>query len=162
MQRTALGFWLGVAASFALFILSPAGMRFDAEVTAGESRPVEFVEHVDQGLLSRLLAPAALPLGSVRLTKRNWGVVTFYSEQITVEGARLTRQAGSPLDLRVVLEIPGTVVGTNASGREGRALVWTAFPANTPLWAQTRAVNWPILAFLVVAAALSFVTRGVD
>ncbi len=159
MQRTALGFWLGVAASFVFFLLGTAGVRVDAVVTAGEARPIEFMQHVDQGILGRLLSPAAPTLGSVRLTKRTWGVVTLYSEQITVAGARLAGQAGEPLQLRVALDIPGTVVGTNADTREGGTLVWTALPADAPLWVETRSVNWAVVAFFVGAAILTVMLR---
>jgi hypothetical protein len=155
MQRTALGFWLGVVASFVFFLLGTAGVRFDAAVTAGEARPIEFTEHVDQGILSRVLSPASPTLGSVRLTKRSWGVVTLYSEQITVAGTRLAGQAGAPLELRIVLDIPGTVVGTNADKREGGTLVWTTLPTDAPLWVDTRSVNWTVAAFLVGAVILS-------
>jgi hypothetical protein len=159
MQKTALGFWLGVVASFVFFILGTAGVRFDAAVTAGEARPVEFVERVDQGVLSRFLSPAAPALGSVTLTKRSWGVVTIYSERITVAGARLASQAGVPLELRIALEIPGTVVGTNADKQEGGTVIWTRLPADAPLWVETRSVNWTVAAFLVGAAILSLMLR---
>lgn len=161
MQRTALGFWLGVLASFVFFILGTAGVRFDAAVTAGEARPIEFAERVDQGILGRLLSPAAPTLGSVTLTKRSWGVVTYYAERITVAGARLAGQGGEPLQLRIALEIPGTVVGTNANAREGGKLVWTTLPTDAPLWAETRSVNWTVVAFLVGAAVLSLMLRAV-
>jgi hypothetical protein len=159
MQRSALGFWLGVAASFVFFVLGTAGVRFDAQVTAGEARPIELTQHVDQGIISRVLSPAAPTLGSVRLTKRSWGVVTFYSEQITVAGTRLAGQSGGPLELRVLLDIPGAVIGTNANTRQGETLVWTAIPTDAPLWVDTRSVNWTVAAFLVGAVVLTLMMR---
>ncbi len=160
MRRTVLAFWLGVAVSSAVFIITAAATTFDADVTSGEAQPIRLVQRVDEEALSRLLAPASLTLGSVRLTKRGWGVVTTYSEEISIAGGRLATVAGAPVDVRVTLEIPGTVVATNATGREGRALVWTGLPADAPLRAQTRAVNWPLVAFLIAAVVLSFRIRA--
>lgn len=160
MRRTVLAFWLGVVVASAVLIITTTATTFDADVTSGEGQPVQLVQRVDQGALSRLLAPAALTLGTVRLTKRGWGLVTAYTEEISVAGGRLATQAGVPLDLRVTLEIPGTVVATNANGRAGTALVWTSLPQGAPLRAETRAVNWVVIIFLVVAAAASFWPRG--
>ncbi len=160
MHSRVLTFWLGVAAAFAVFIISGSATTFDADVTGGEAQPVRFVQRVDQGPLDRLLAPASLSLGSVRLTKRAWGPVTTYSEEIRLAGGRLSTQAGGPVDIRVVMRMPGRIVATNATGREGNALVWTALPADAPMRAETRAVNWPLVAILAIAVALSYRMRG--
>ncbi len=160
MRWTVLAFWLGVVVASAAFVVTTAATTFDADVTTGEGQPARLAQRVDQGALSRLLAPAALTLGSVRLTKRGWGLVTTYTEELSVAGGRPATQAGVPLDLRVTLEIPGTVVATNANGRDGAALVWTSLPQDAPLRAQTRVVNWPLIIVLVAAAALSFWPRG--
>lgn len=155
MHRMVLAFWLGVLTSSAALVVSTTATTFDADVTAGESQPVRLDQRIDQGALGRLLAPTSLTLGSVRLTKRGWGLVSTYSEEITVAGGRAATAAGIPMDLRVTLEVPGTVVATNATGREGRALVWTALPQGGALRATARAVNWPLAALLVAAGALS-------
>jgi hypothetical protein len=154
-----LAFWLGVLISSAVLIAGTTATTFDADVTAGESQPVRLDQRVDQGALSRLLAPTSLTLGSVRLTKRGWGLVSTYSEEITVAGGRASARAGIPMDLRVTLEMPGTVVATNATGREGRTLMWAALPPGGTLRATTRAVNWPLAALLVAAVALSLRLR---
>ncbi len=160
MRQAVLGFWAGVVAASVVLIITTTATTFDADVTTGEGQPMRLVQRVDQGAVSRLLAPTALTLGSVRVTKRGWGLVTSYTEEISVAGGRLATQAGIPLDLRVTLAIPGTVVATNATGREGGALVWTALPQDALLRAATRAFNWPVIILLVAGAALSFWPRG--
>ncbi len=155
MRQMVLAFWLGVAVSAAVLIAGEGATTFDAEIRAGESPPLELVQRVDQGALGRVLAPAALTLGGVRVSKRGWGLLTTYAEELTVAGSRLSSQAGVPVDVRIALEMPGAVVATNAPGREGRALVWRALPDGAPLRAQTRAVHWPLVALLAAAIALS-------
>ncbi len=160
MRSMILAFWLGAAVAFVIFIMTTAATTFEASVAGGPSEPAQFVQYVDQGALSRLLAPAALTFGTVRLTKRGWGVVTTYTEELTIAAGALATRAGAPVDLHVRLSVPGRVVATNATGRDGNALVWSALPANEPLRAETRAVNWPLLAVLGAAVAASFWLRG--
>lgn len=160
MRGTVLAFWLGVAVAFVIFIITTAATTFEAAVTAGEGQPVQLVQHVDQGALGRLPAPAAFPVGTLRLTKRGWGFVTTYREEITIAGGEALARAGAPADLRVRLTVPGRVASTNATGRDGNVLVWAALPANEPLRAETRAVNWPLLVGLAAAVGLSFWTRA--
>ncbi len=83
-------------------------------------------------------------------------MLTTYTQELSVTAARLAQQAGTPVSLSVTLAIPGTVVGTNATGREDRTLVWSEIPADAPLWARTRIINWPA-ALLVAAAAAATV-----
>jgi hypothetical protein len=162
MRHMVLAFWLGAAAASFVFMITGAATTFDADVTVGESQPLRFAQRVDQAAVSRLLAPSTLALGALRLTKRGWGLVTTYAEELTVARGALSTPAETAGGIRITLEMPGTIVATNAGGRDGRVLVWS--PSDMagetgPLWAQTRAVNWPILAFLAVAVAVSFRAR---
>ncbi len=159
MRSTLLAFWVGVGVAFVIFIITAAATTFEASVTGGE-QAIEFVQYVDQGALGRLLAPAALTFGTVRLTKRGWGIVTTYTEELTIAPGAVSARAGEPVNLRVRLSVPGRVIAANATGRDGAALVWSALPANEPLRAQTRAVNWPLLVLLGAAGAASFWLRG--
>ncbi len=159
MRRTVRGFWFGVAISSAVFILTGA-TTVDIDAAAGGSHAVVVTGRVDRGVLGRLLSPPSEVLGAVRVTKRGWGLVTTYSEEITVLGARLANAAGAPLDLKISVQLPGAVTGSNAPAREGRTLVWTTLPAEAAtLWAQSRAVNWPVAAFLAAAIAVTFWMR---
>jgi hypothetical protein len=154
-------FWLGVLVMGSVFLVSAAKTTYTAEVTVGDTNSLAFGQHVDQGFLERLLQPAALSLGSAQLTKRTWGLVTTYADQVSVATNLLANQAGGPVNLRVTLEIPGTVTETNAAGRDGTALVWTALPAGTPLYGTSRVVNWPAVVLLGLAAAVSIWLIGV-
>jgi hypothetical protein len=160
MRRTVLGFWIGVAVTYGVLTLNAASTAFDVDVVPTEANAIGVVERVDQGPLSRMLSPTLGTLGTLRFTKRGWGILTTYSQELTVTAARLAQQAGSPVGVRVSLQIPGTITGTNATGREGRALVWGQIPPDAPLWAHTRATNWPVVLFIAVAAALSFWVRA--
>lgn len=159
MRNMILAFWLGAAVAFVVFVMTTAATTFEASVTGSPSQPPQFVQYVDQGALGHLLAPAAFTFGTVRLTKRGWGFVTTYTEDLTIAAGLLTR-AGAPVDFQVRLSVPGRVVATNATGRDGNGLAWSTLPANGPLRAETRAVNWPLLVFLGVALAASIRLRG--
>ena len=108
-----------------------------AAVQVFQVRGGRVVERVDQGPLSRMLAPTLGTLGTLRFTKRGWGILTTYSQELTVTAARLAQQAGTPVGVRVSLQVPGTITGTNATGRDGRTLVWGQIPPDAPLWART-------------------------
>jgi len=156
MRRAAGAFWLGAIAAAAVFIATD-GTTFDARVTGGEARQVQLVQHVDRGRIGLLLTPEAPAAGGLHLTKRSWGIVTVYTEEVTAAGARF---AGAPVDVRLVLDIPGAVTATNATAREGSALVWTALPAAEPAWVRTRAVNWPLVVAAAAAIGLSLWLRA--
>ncbi len=158
MRVTVRAFWLGAAVSAGVFMLT-GSTTVDLDATAGASDALVVTGRVDQGPLSRLLSPAVTTLGTARLTKRSWGFMTTYREEITVVAARLSQQAGTPLRVRVQMQLPGTIVGTNATSREDRTFVWTDIPSDDTLWAQTRAVNWPLALFFAAAIALSIWLR---
>lgn len=159
MRREMRAFWLGVAISSAVFIFT-SGTTVDIDASAGEPHAIAVTGRVDHGVLGRLFSPPSEALGAIRVTKRGWGLVTTYSEQITVLGARLANAAGVPLNLKISVVLPGTVTDSNAPAREGRALVWTTLPAEAPtLWAQSRAVNWPVALLLAAAIAVTFWVR---
>jgi len=155
MRRAVLAFWIGVAATFIVLVLNASSTTWDADVVATEANAIGLVERVDQGSIGRILSPGFGALGTVRFTKRSWGLVTTYSQELTVLGARIAQAAGSPLNVRVSVLIPGAVVGTNADGGDGRALVWSSIPSDAPLWVRSRSVSWPVLAFLVAALGLT-------
>lgn len=160
MQRGILAFWAGVIATSLLLTLSASSSTLDVDLIPGEANSIVMAERVDQGPLSRVLNPGIATLGTLRLTKRNWGLITTYTQELGVAAARLAQQAGTQVSLRVSLSIPGTVVGTNAAGRDGGALVWTEIPPDAPLWARTRAINWPVVVVSAVAIALSIWFRA--
>lgn len=143
MRGTVAGFWLGVLFAAVLFAAT-GGTAVDIRIVGTEAGRAQLEQHVDQGALAGLLAPSA-PLGVLHIKKRSWGLATTYSETLAARGAR---GAGAQ-EMRVLLTLPGAVTGTNAPGREGRALVWTTLPGPEPAWAEAGAVNW----FAVVAAA---------
>src|SRR5207302_1683161 len=124
MRRIVLGFWIGVAAAYVVLTLNTASTAFDVDVVPTEANAIGVVERVDQGPLSRMLSPTLGTLGTVRFTKRGWGILTTYSQELTVTAARLAQQAGTSVGVRVSLQVPGTITGTNATGRDGRTLVW--------------------------------------
>lgn len=142
------GFWVGVLVTAALFAAT-GGTTLDLRVTATEAGRAQLEQSIDQGALAGLLAPTAPALGTLHIRKRTWGIVTTYSETLAAPAARA---AGMP-DIRVLLTVPGGVTDTNAAGREGRALLWTGFPGPEPAWAEASAVNWPVVVFMVLAAA---------
>ena len=160
-MRHAVGaFWVGVAVASAVFIIT-GGTTVDLDATASDPHGVVLTGRVDQGPVSWLFSPESPILGRVRVTKRGWGILTIYTEQITILGAQLVAASGGPIGVRVNLEIPGTVIGTNATsrGNRTRTLVWSALPTDGLLWAQSRAVSWPVVAFLATALALTFWKR---
>ena len=155
MRGTIAAFWLGALFAAVLFTAT-GGTAVDVRVVGTEAGRAQLEQDVDQGALAGLLAPS-VPLGVLHIKKRSWGVVTTYSETLAAPGARA---AGAP-DMRVLLTLPGAVTVTNAAGREGRALVWTALPGPDPAWAEARAVNWLAVAAAAAAAAISlWIARG--
>lgn len=155
MRGTVAGFWLG-ALSAAVLFAATGGTAVDIRVVGTEAGRAQLEQDVDRGALAGLLAPSA-PLGVLHIKKRSWGLATTYSETLAAPGARA---AGAP-EMRVLLTLPGTVTVTNAAGREGRALVWTALPGPEPAWAEARAVNWFAVVAAAAAAAISlWMLRG--
>ena len=153
MRGGILSAWVGITITYVVLTLSAFSTTFDVDVVLGASTGLAVAERVDQGPLSRMLSPALGTLGALRFTKRNWGLGATYTQELTVTAARLAQQAGAPISVSVTLAIPGTVVGTNATGRDNRTLVWSEIPADAPLWARTRTINWP--AVFLAAAALA-------
>jgi hypothetical protein len=147
-----LSFWTGVVLAYLILTLAASSSTVDVDLVPGEANGIVMAERVDQGPLSRVLNPGIATLGTLRLTKRTWGFVTTYGQELGVSAARLAQQAGQ-ISLEVTLAVPGTIVGTNATGRDGGALVWTEIPADAPLWVRTRAINWPVV--MVAAAAVA-------
>lgn len=160
IRRAVLAFWIGVAVTYIVLTLNASATTFDVDVVPTEANGLGIAERVDQGPLSRLLHPELGTLGALRFTKRGWGILTSYGQELTVTAARIAQQAGAPVTVRVDVQVPGTVTGTNATGREGRALVWAEIPKDAPLWVRTRTVNWPVVIFLGVAVGLSLWVRG--
>ena len=158
MRKGTRAFWIGAAVSGAVFVFTGA-TTFDLDATAGETHAIVVTGRVDQGTLGRLFSPGSVALGRVRVTKHDWGLLTTYTEQIIILGARLSTEAGAPIGVEVHLEIPGTIIATNATARDGRTLIWSALPTDAMLWAQSRAVNWPVVAFFAVAIALTLWLR---
>jgi hypothetical protein len=152
MRRGILAFWFGVVVTYLILVLTASSSTLDVDIVPGEAGIV-VAERVDQGPLSRVLNPGIATLGTLRLTKRTWGVVTTYTQELGVTAARLAQQAGTQISVKVSLNIPGTVVGTNAARRDGGALVWTEIPPDAPLWARTRTTNWPVALFALAALA---------
>jgi hypothetical protein len=149
MRKGMLAFWSGIALGYFVLILAASSSTVDVDLVPGEANGIVMAERVDQGPLSRVLNPGIATLGTLRLTKRNWGFMTTYGQDLGVTAARLAQQAGTQISLKVTLAVPGAVIGTNATGRDGATLVWSEIPADAPLWVRTRAINWPV----VVAAA---------
>jgi hypothetical protein len=148
-----LAFWTGVVLAYLILTLAASSSTVDVDLVPGEANGIVMAERVDQGPLSRVLNPGAATLGTLRLTKRNWGFATTYGQELGVSAARLAQQAGAQISLKVTLAVPGAIVGTNATGRDGGALVWAEIPADAPLWVRTRAINWPVV--VVAAAAIA-------
>ncbi len=73
--------------------------------------------------------------------------MTTYSQELGVAAVRLAQQAGTQIGLRVSLDLPGTIVTTNATGRDGATLVWSEIPKEGPMQASARAINWPVAIF---------------
>ncbi|HLW48216.1 MAG TPA: hypothetical protein VKW09_10670 [bacterium] len=154
MRSAVGGFWLGAFLTAAVFAAT-GGTTLDLRITATETGRAQLEQGVDQGALAGLLAPAAPPIGALHIRKRTWGIVTTYSDTLAAPGATA---AGAP-EIRVLLTAPGAVTITNATGREGRALVWSGLPGPEPAWAETRAINWPVAVFAALAAAASLWLR---
>lgn len=160
MRRGILPFWIGVAVTYLVLVLTASSSTVDVDIVPGEANAVVVAERVDQGPLSRVLNPGIATLGTLRLTKRTWGVVTTYSQELGVTAVRLAQQAGTQISVKASLAIPGTVVGTNAGSRDGGALVWNEIPPDAPLWARTRAINWPVAAFAAASLAATVWLRA--
>jgi hypothetical protein len=141
---------MGALVTAALFAAT-GGTTIDLRVTGSEMGRAQLEQEIDQSAIGRLLVPGALPLGTIHIRKRTWGLVTTYSETLAAPAAQA---AGVP-DVRVVLTAPGAVTVTNAAGRDGRALVWNGLPGPEPAWAETRAVNWAAVVFAAFAGAVS-------
>ena len=160
MRRNIPAFWLGAAVTYLVLTLTASSTTLDIDVVPGEANSVAVTERVDAGPLSRLLNPGAATLGTLRLTKRNWGVLTTYSQELGVAAVRLAQQAGTQIGLKVSLDIPGTIVGTNATGRDGATLVWTAIPQEGPMQARARTINWPVALFVAAVIAATVWLRA--
>ena len=86
------------------------------------------------------LIPTGLNIGSVHFTKHSWGILTSYRDEVSLIAAGLARASGHPFNLRITLTMPGSVTGTNATGRQGAALRGgSAPPTDTSMWAESRA-----------------------
>jgi len=158
MRDTVVAFWLGIAAAFLVFVASSAATTFDASVRPTDTG-LTLAQRVDGGAVGELLSVGP-SIGTLHFSKRSWGILTSYAEELTIASARVSQAAGTPVALRVSLTMPGTVVGTNAPSRDGAALVWTSLPSDAPLSATARAVNWPAVVLLAVAAALPLWLRA--
>lgn len=153
MRGAVVGFWVGAVVA-ALLFAATGGTAVEIRVTGTEGGRAQLEQSVDQGSLAGLLAPSAPAIGVLHIRKHTWGLVTTYSTTLAAPGARA---AGVP-DVRTLLTVPGAVSGTNAAGREGRALVWTGLPGPEPAWAESRAVNWPAVTLAAAAVVLSLWT----
>jgi len=154
MSRSLLVFWLGVAVAFGIVALSASATTFEAGLSPSDSG-ITLVQRADGSVLSELI-PTGLTIGSVRFTKHSWGILTSYRDDVSLIAAGLARASGQPFNLRITLTMPGSVTGTNATGRQGGALLWVVSPTDTSLWAESRAVNWPVLSLFAAAAVVSW------
>jgi hypothetical protein len=155
-MKAAWAFWIGVAAAAIVFVATGT-TTVELDATALGPRDIALVGRADQGVLGGLLSAEPLPLGRVRIVKRNWGVVDTYTEQIAVATAALTGYTGAAVAIQVRLRLPGTIAATNATGRDGETLVWAPLPADGQLWAQSRVVQWPVVLLVAAVAAIVFV-----
>ncbi|HLJ62367.1 MAG TPA: hypothetical protein VKZ50_21820 [bacterium] len=153
---TKWAFWSGVAATAVVFFMTGA-TTVQLDATASGPRDLLVTGHTDQGVLGGLLSAVPVPLGTVRVVKRSWGLVDTYMERVDVVAAALADYAGTPLAVQVRLQLPGTIVATNATGRDGQTLVWASLPSDGRLWAQSRVVQWPVVLLVAVVAILTFV-----
>ncbi len=160
MRGNIAAFWFGVALTYLIFTLTASSTTLDVDIVPAEANSVAVAERVDAGPLSRLFNPGIATLGTLRLTKRNWGLLTTYSQELGVAAVRLAQQAGTQIGLRVSLDIPGTIVTTNATGREGRTLVWSEIPKEGPMQARARTINWPVAIFAAAVIAATVWLRA--
>lgn len=160
MRGSILAFWLGVAVTYLILTLTSSSTTLDVDLVPGEANSLAVTERLDAGPLSRVLNPGIATLGTLRLTKRNWGLLTTYSQELGVTAVRLAQQAGTQIGLKVSLDIPGTIAGTNATGRDGRTLVWTGIPQEGPMQARARAINWPVALFAAAVIAATVWLRA--
>jgi hypothetical protein len=149
-----------VALTYLILTLTASSTTLDVDLVPAEANSVAVAERVDAGPLSRLFNPGVATLGTLRVTKRHWGLLATYSQELGVAAVRLAQQAGTQIGLRVSLEIPGTIVTTNATGRDGRTLVWSEIPKEGPMLAQARAINWPVVMFAAAATAATVWLRA--
>jgi len=155
-MSTKWAFWIGVAATATVFFVTGA-TTVQLDATTSGRRDIVLTGHADQGLLGGLLSAEPAPLGTVRIVKRNWGFVDTYMERVNVVAAALVDYTGTPVAVQVRLQLPGTVVASNATGRDGQTLVWARLPSDGQLWAQSRAVQWPVVLLVAALAILTFV-----
>jgi hypothetical protein len=159
MPSRVAAFWAGVVAAYLVLMFTASSTTVDVDILPGEANGVTIAERVDAGPLSRILNPGVATLGTLRLTKRNWGAVTTYRQELGVPAARIARAAGGPLTLKSTLTMPGRVVESNATSQDGNALVWTEIPSEGPLAARTRAVNWPVVVLAAAGIAATLLLR---
>lgn len=160
MRSGILAFWIGVAVTYLFLTLTASSTTIDVDVVPGSANNVAVAERVDAGPLARLFNPGIATLGTLRLTKRSWGLFNTYSQELGVAAVRLAQQAGTQIGLRVSLEVPGTVVSTNATGRDGRTLIWTEIPQEGPMQMRARAINWPVVVLAAAATAATVWLRA--
>ncbi len=160
MRGNVPAFWLGVVVTYLILTLSASSTTLDVDVVPGEANSLAVTERVDGGPLDRVLNPGIATLGTLRLTKRNWGLLTTYSQELGVAAVRLAQQAGTQIGLKVSVRIPGTIISTNATGRDGGALVWTEIPPEGPMQARARAINWPVALFAAAVVAATVWLRA--
>lgn len=160
MRSSIPAFWLGVALTYLFLTLTASSTTLDVDVVPGGANSLAVTERVDAGPLARLVNPGIATLGTLRLTKRSWGVLNTYSQELGVAAVRLARQAGTQIGLRVSLDVPGTIVSTNATGRDGKTLVWTEIPPEGPMQVRARTINWPIAVFAAAAVAATIWLRA--
>ena len=154
MSRSLLVFWLGVAVAFGIVALSSSATTFEAALSPSDNG-ITLVQRADGSVLSELI-PTGLSIGSLRFTKHSWGILTSYRDELSLISGGLARASGEPFNLRITLTMPGSVTDTNATGRQGGALLWVVSPTDTSLWAESRAVNWPVLSLFAAAAVVSW------
>src|SRR5579883_2268368 len=115
-------YWAGLGMGFLVCLVTSSATHVTASVGLLDSDTLAVSTRVDQGVLSSWLQPEGAPLGTLRVTKRSWGIVSTYAEELAPSPlVRGPRWNGYPI--QVSFALPGSV-HASAPTRRGDAVVW--------------------------------------
>src|SRR5579875_1514556 len=119
-------YWAGLGMGFLVCLVTSSATHVTASVGLLDSDTLAVSTRVDQGVLSSWLQPEGAPLGTLRVTKRSWGIVSTYAEELAPSPlVRGPRWNGYPI--QVSFALPGSV-HASAPTRRGDAVVWDRLP----------------------------------
>lgn len=151
-----VAYWVGLGTGFLVFAATSSATHMTAAVSLTDQDVLTVSTQVDQGTVASLTQAPGAALGTLRLAKRTWGLLTTYHEELRPSPVMGT-QGWSGQPLRVSITLPGAVRASAPVGHGGTA-VWDRLPSG-PLEARSHAINWTAALALLAASALPLAAR---